>query len=427
MDATPTVLWSTTPHAGYDINSVAVSADGGIIAAGTFFHDYGAAQSLPPDASAQGSSHDAGRKIAERMSSAATRSDARGNQRGRYGTYVWSRAGTLLFAKEFDGWQGVYWVDVASDGGTVASCGWKSQDPYAGFIGAWSVPGGDELLAFALPGRGNMVSLDVQGRTLLAGADQGYLFHCDSDRDRRRGFGDPACIALSASGDSVVATGIASDGATGLVASYQGEVVLFRIAQGQPTTLARWQLPNAAYTHYAVLSGDGRRAYAGANDGTLYAFDVAGFLQSPGAAWQAAIPDGAKTIYGLACSEDGNAVAIAGNLTQGGIVAAFADEGSQATLRWIAHSRHSPNCLAFDPRGRWLALADGHPDGTPGAFYLWDARDGTLSWRSPTGNMSWPIRIAGDASVVVGGSDDGAVTVFAGPGNAGPAPRPGAG
>jgi WD40 repeat protein len=423
MDGTPIVLWSTTPHAGYDINSVAVSADGGVIAAGTFFHDYGAAQPLPSEASAQGFAHDAQHKIVGRMSPAATRSDVGGNQDGRYGTYVWDRAGTLLFAKEFDGWQGVYWVDVASDGGTVASCGWKSQDPYAGFIGAWSAPDGDELLAFALPGRGNMVSLDDQGQTLLAGADQGYLFHRDGDG----GFNGPANIALTASGDSVVATGIASDGNTGLVASYQGEVILFRIAQGQPAALARWQLPGAAYTHYAVLSGDGGCAYAGASDGTLYAFDVADFLQSAGAAWQMAIPDGAKAIYGLACSNDGGKVAIAGNVSQGGVVAVYANAGTQATLRWTAHSAHSPNCLAFDPSGHWLALADGHPDGTPGAFYLWDARDGSLSWRSPTGNMSWPIRIAGDASVVVGGSDDGAVTVFAGPGNDGPAPRPGAG
>jgi NAD(P)H-hydrate repair Nnr-like enzyme with NAD(P)H-hydrate epimerase domain len=36
------------------------------------------------------------------------------------------------------------------------------------------------------------------------------------------------------------------------------------------------------------------------------------------------------------------------------------------------------------------------------------------------------IRIAGDASVVVGGSDDGSVTVFAGPGNNGGQTRPGA-
>lgn len=424
MDATPTVLWSTTPYAGYDINSVAVSRDGQVIAAGTFFHDYGAAQPSQPDAAMPEPevAHEAERKIVERMSPAATRSDVSGNQDGHYGTYVWDRAGTLLFAKEFDGWQGVYWVDVAPEGRSVASCGWKSRTPYAGFVAAWTVPEGDALLSFALPARGNMVSLDGQGRTLLAGADQGYLFH----RAGSAGFEAPACIALSATGDSVVATGIANDGATGLVASYQGEIILFRVTQGQPTDLARWQLPNAALTHYAVLSGDGRRAYVGANDGTLYAFEVADFLHSPGPAWQVAIPDGAQTIYGLACADHGGPVAIAGNLSQGGIVAVYDDARTHGTLRWTAQSQHSPNCLAFDPHGRWLALADGHPDGTPGAFYLWDARDGSRQWCWPTGNMSWPIRISGDASVMVGGSDDGAVTVFVGPCHATGQAHPGA-
>jgi WD40 repeat protein len=410
MDAKPTLLWSKRPHAGYYINSVAVSHDGQVVAAGTFFHDYGAAASAgePHDAAAS-------RKIEERMSPQATRSDRSGDQNGRYGTYVWDGGGELLFAKEFEGWQGVYWVDVAPAGDVVASCGWKSQGPYAGFVGAWAIPDGRELLSFPLSGRGNMVSLDGAGRSLLAGADQGYLFHRSGDGV----FGDPARIALSASGDTVMATGIATDGAVGLVASYHGEIIVFRIANGQPATLAHWQLPASAYTHYAVLSADGRRAYAGASDGTLYAFDVAAFLQAPAPAWQANIPEGAKTIYGLACSGDGGRVAVAGNLAQGGVVAAFAEAAippAPPPPIWTAHSAHSPNCLAFDPTGRWLALADGHPDGTPGAFALWDSENGELQWRWGTDDMSWPIRIAGDASVVVGGSDDGLVTVFAGPG-----------
>ncbi len=416
MNNAPGLLWSTQPHAGYYINSVAVSDDGDVIAAGTFFHDYGGVSQIAGlDAVPV-----AQRKIFERLAPAATCGDVRGNQDGCFGTYVWDRAGKPLLAKEFDGWQGVYWVDVAADGGTVTSCGWKSQDPYAGFIGAWTVPGGEELLSFPLPGRGNMVSLDGCGRTLLAGAEQGYLFCRDGDA----AFAAPACIVLSAAGDTVVATGIAADGATGLVASYHGEIILFSIASGQPAALARWQLPNGAYTHAAVLSGDGRRAYAGASDGTLYAFDVAAFQGMPTPVWSVSMPGGAKTIYGLACDRVGDKVAIAGNLAQGGVVAVFADAGSAAQLQWTSPSQHSPNCLAFDPGGRWLGLADGHPDGTPGGFTLWDASDGTEQWNWATGNMSWPIRLCADASVVVGGSDDSTVTAFVGPGSAPARDRP---
>lgn len=417
MNDVPELLWSAQPHAGYYINSVAVSGDGDVIAAGTFFHDYTPSQGAGLDAVPV-----AQRKIFERIDPAATRSDVRGNQDGTFGTYVWDRTGQLLLAKEFDGWQGVYWVDVAANGSTVASCGWRSQNPYAGFIGAWSVPGGEELLSYPLTaGRGNMVSLDGRGQTLLAGADQGYLF-CRTGT--AAAFATPVYITLSTAGDTVVATGLSIDGSTGLVASYHGEIILFSIASGQPAALARWQLPNGAYTHAAALSGDGRRAYAGASDGTLYAFDVVAFQGTPAPVWSEAVPGGAKTIYGLACDAAGDRVAIAGNLTPGGVVAVFADAGSAAQLQWQASSQYSPNCLAFDPGGNWLGLADGHPDGTPGGFTLWNANDGALQWNWAAGNMSWPIRLCAGASVVVGGSDDSSVTAFAGPGSATARSRP---
>lgn len=416
MNDVPELLWSTQPHAGYYINSVAVSDDGDVIVAGTFFHQYGGLSQIPGLEAVPLEQ----RKIFERIAPAATRSDVRDDQQGCFGTYAWDRAGNLLLKKEFEGWQGVYWVDVAADGGTVASCGWQSQAPYAGFISAWAVPGGKELLSYALPGRGNMVALDARGQTLLAGAEQGYLFCRDGDGTFPA---TPVCIALSAGGDSdsadsVMATGLAADGTIGLVASAQGEIILFSIASGQPAALTRWQLPGQARVHAAALSGDGRRAYAGASDGTLYAFDVAAFQKTPAPAWTETVPEGATTIYGVACDRAGDKVAIAGNLKGGGVVAVYADTGTAATLQWTAHSAHSPNCLAFDPGGQWLGLADGHPDGTPGAFSVWNAGDGTLQWSYGTDNMSWPIRLCSEATVVVGGSDDSTVTAFVGPGSA---------
>ncbi|MDQ1092517.1 WD40 repeat protein [Xanthomonas sacchari] len=421
MNDVPEVLWSIQPHAGYYINSVAVSDDGNVIVAGTFYHHYGDASQVPGlDAVPV-----AQRKIFERVAPAATRTDVCDDEEGHYGTYAWDRTGKRLLTKEFDGWQGVYWVDVAADGGTVASCGWKSQGPDTGFIGAWAVPGGEELLSFSLPSaRGNMVALDAHGRTLLAGADQGYLFFRDGDA----AFGaEPARIALGtggdSNGDSVVAIGIADDGATGLVASYLGEIILFSIASGQPAVLTRWQSPKDVHLHIAVLSGDGRRAYAGGSNGTLYAFDVATFPDTRAPVWTATIPEGATTLYGLACDRSGDTVAVAGNLPhaksgQGGVVAVFADTGAEPRLQWTSYSAHSPNFLAFDPGGRWLGVADGYPDGAPGGFTVWSASDSTPRWTWAAGNMSWAIGFCGDASVVVGGSDDSSVTAFAGPGSA---------
>lgn len=395
--ATP--LWSRVPHAGYYINSVATSANGGRVVAGTFFHVYGQSASAEP-------------KLAARMQAAGAATDDP-SQYGVFGTYVWDRAGTLLMQQTFQGWQGVYWVAMAGDGSIVASTGWKQGSPdYAGFVGAWSVDGGTALLDFALPGRGNVVALDQDAQLLLAGADKGYLFF----RNGGTSFGaTPATLPLSASGDTALVTALSADGRLGMVASYQGELLLFPIVAGQPGTIARWQVPGSAYLHFAALSADGRRAYLGANNGMLYAIDVQAYLASPGPRWQVAIPGGAKTIYGVACSANGARVAVAGNLPKGGTVSMFEDKGAHGALIWSASTQRSPNDVSFDASGRWLALADGHPDGTPGNFYLWDADSGALQWTFPTSDMSWPIQLSADASTVVAGSDNGSVYLFQGP------------
>ena len=70
--------------------------------------------------------------------------------------------------------------------------------------------------------------------------------------------------------------------------------------------------------------------------------------------------------------------------------------------------------MSFDADGQWLGLADGHPDGSPGAFYLFDGGTGSLAWSYGTSNMSWPIQVSGDGSTVAAGSDDGSVYLFAG-------------
>ncbi len=392
-------LWTQVPHAGYYINSVAVSADGGVVAAGTFFHTYSSSTDI---------------KLAERVAAAQPPiDDLTPSQYGTFGTYVWNRSGTLLMQSEFVGWQGVYWVDLSGDGSVVASCGWHNTTPsYRGFIAAYSVATGGTLLFYEIPVRGNVVSLDAYGAQLLAGADQGYLFSRGTDGT----FGSPpATIALTASGDSTLVTALDASGSVGLIASYQGEVILFQIDAGTVGTLARWQLPASAYLHFAALSSDGSHAYVGANNGTLYAINVARFLEAPAPMWSAALPSGATTIYGVACSSNGGLAAAAGNASDGGVVGYYADKYNNGAMYWKGSTAHSPNSVSMDAAGRWVALADGHPDGTPGCFYLWQGLTGDLLWSYPTSDMSWPIKLSADGSLVVGGSDNGSVYVFAGP------------
>lgn len=410
MTATP--LWSATPHPGFYINSVAISADGGRIVAGTFFHDYGGTAA---------EAHGGERKLAPRMAAGLREpaqhvdSAASADQYGRFGTYVWDREGKPLLVQEFEGWQGVYWVTMDGPGAIVASTGWRSGSPdYAGFISAFAVDSGASLLQFALAGRGNVVSLDPNARVLLAGADQGYLFARDPNGD----FVDtPATLPLSDASDTVLVAALSANAGRGLLASYHGEVLLFDIDAGVPATPVRWQVPGSAYLHFAALSADGAWAYAGANTGELYALDVnallAGATRDP--SWSAAIPGGATTIYGVACSADGARVAAAGNLPSGGgSVSTFANQHTRGELLWTAATLHSPNSVSFDADGQWLGLADGHPDGSPGAFYLFDGSTGSLAWSYGTSNMSWPIQVSGDGSTVAAGSDDGSVYLFAG-------------
>ncbi|MGQ0801784.1 MAG: WD40 repeat domain-containing protein [Pseudomarimonas sp.] len=400
-------LWQKVPHTGYYINSVATSANGGVVVAGTFFHTYGGTSSTP--AAANASLKQEARVAASRISAAESAT----SEYGTFGTYVWNRAGNLLMQAEFAGWQGVYWVDASADGSTVASCGWYSGTPsYQGFIAAYDVATGDSLLFYTLPSRGNIVALNADASLLLAGADQGYLFAKASDGSFN---GTPSMIGLTASGDTALVTALDSAGATGLIGSYHGEIILFPISNGVAGAAVRWQLPNSAYLHFAALSADGQHAYVGANSGILYAIDVAQFLQNPASIWQAAIPGGATTIYGVACSENGMFIASAGNTPTGGVVAYYASKYNNAAMYWQATTAHSPNSVSMDSAGAWVALADGHPDNTPGCFYLWRSMDGAPLWTFPTSDMSWPIKLSADGSLVVGGSDNGTVYVFAGP------------
>jgi WD40 repeat protein len=138
-------------------------------------------------------------------------------------------------------------------------------------------------------------------------------------------------------------------------------------------------------------------------------------MQSPGAMWSASLPAGATTIYGVACSSNGGVSAAAGNASEGGVVGYYADKYNNGAMYWKDFTAHSPNSVSMDAGGQWVALADGHPDNTPGCFYLWSGMTGALQWTFPTSDMSWPIKIAANASLVVGGSDNGNVYAFDGP------------
>jgi hypothetical protein len=81
----------------------------------------------------------------------------------------------------------------------------------------------------------------------------------------------------------------------------------------------------------------------------------------------------------------------------------------------------NPNSAAFNTAHRLLAVADGHPDGTPGHFYLYEnvgrsllppPSRASLRWQFTTNNMSWPIAISAAGNAIVAGSDDTNIYYF---------------
>lgn len=387
----PIAPWPLSPDPGKFVNSVAISADGSRIAAGSFFHDYSQAPAT------------------RRRSSTSSE----GNW-GEYGTYVWQADGTLLYADRFHGWEGVYWVALSADGDTVASSGWKTGAPvYQGFVSAGDVARSVSLLEYPLPQRGNVVALNDDGTVLLAGADQGYLF----TRVAGNPFPDsPQRFPLAATDDQIIVAALDARGRTGLLVSYDGQVQLFTLdSGGSVLALASWQLPNSAFCHAGALSADGTWAFAGANDGNLYAFDVSAFLASPGSAWSVLLPSDARPIYGVTCSGNGARVGVGGNLATGGLVAMYKNLGSEGALSWQDQTAQAPNGLDMDDAGLALAAADGHNSG--GDFTLWNAIEGTQVWTYSTSAMCWPIQLSADARRVAAGSDDGNVYLFPGLGH----------
>ncbi len=395
--ATP--LWTACPHTNptYFINSVAVDDSGSRVAAGTWFHVYSSDATAAPAAEARVSPPSAG---------------ADPSELGTFGTYVWDASGNQIFKQEFAGWQGVYWVALSGDGGTVASSGWYQQTPtVAGFVAAWDVGTQTSLLMYPTVARGNMVSLSADGTVLLAAADHGYLFM----RSSGAAFGaTPVTIALTDPTDEGMVAAVDASGQLGLIVSYHGEVILFTIVAGAIGVQQRWQVPNSAYVHAAALSSDGRNFFVGANDGNLYGFNVANFLASPASMWSTLLPGGARTIYGVACDETGTNIAAAGNVGDSGVIAFYGNKYREPALYWQTTTAHSPNGLSMDGSGNYLGAADGHS--SAGDLSVWQPMLGNQLWTYPLSQMSWPIAISANARLVAGGCDDGSLYAFAGPG-----------
>lgn len=377
---TAPLLWQAAPHAGYFINSVGICGDASRIVAGTFFHDY-----------------------------SASRRTGGNSDFGTYGIYCWNYTGALQWSNTFSGYEGVYWATISNDGRWAASCGMYSYSPYNGFIAAFDASDGTVALDFyKTPKRANQVALSADGSVLAAGCDQLYLFFRSGAQ-----FGATPSTLPVASGDSVIGVGVSDDGQWVAAGTYEGTVLLVKIVGGQPVSSNKWVPSTSNTVHSVAMAANGTGFAVGMTHGEFAYFDCEGFLSTPQPVWTQTLT-GASSVYGVAISADAGFVSAVGNIgSSGGTVAVYDNVDGAAVLRWQNALTANPNSTSIDRQGLFVAVADGHPDGTPGHFTLFNAGSAAQIWSYTTGNMSWPIQLAGDAMACVGGSDDGNVYFFA--------------
>ena len=387
---TSPLVWQTVPgQSSYYINSVATSGDGSRNVGGTFFHSYGESSAL--------------------ATNTANPASTGPSQTGTFGTYCYDRSGNPLWKDEFTGWQGVYWVDISASGAFAASGGWFSQNPYAGFVRAYNASNGQLLLNYPTKQRVNQVALSGDGTWLISAAESVVLFQLSNGTYQK--MAEFPALPASTGSNYFVTAGLSADGSTIVCADYAGNVLLIQNTSHHLALIKQWKLPSG-YSHMVRLAPNGQTFVSGGQAGNFYLFDTAQFTSSgqPTVTYQTGV---SGSVYSVAVADDGSSfVGVVNANTSQGTVYYVGRSGSTATLLWQYQTAHNPNCAWLNVSKGLLAVADGHPDGTPGAFYLLNTATGTLRWQFPTTNMSWPIAISADGSGVLAGSDDSHLYYF---------------
>ncbi|HVL69970.1 MAG TPA: WD40 repeat domain-containing protein [Vicinamibacterales bacterium] len=371
--------WTRMPAPRLLINSLDISRDGSRILAGTYRRAYGA--------------------------------DLVDGLRTRFGVYCYDAAGKLLRARVIDGSAGVYWVALSADGRYAASGGLVTET--TGFFDVFDLETGATLLPqVTTAGRVNRVDLSDDGAVLAAcAADTVYVA-----RQTAGAFAAPQTFAL---GSEAVSVAVSPDGTWVAAVSYDSTVHLFGVSAAGAMAAGSFAYPlQNASGHSVQFSPDGAwfaTAHGGGNHGGSFClFNVAQFATAPGSYWDAPVGVGGS-VYSVALALSEGAlvpdVAATINASDGGSVVRVRTSGASPATVWSFATARPPNCVAMNPSGSLVAIADGYPENTPGNFYLLDG-SGTCRWTCPSGNMNWPIAVAAGTGAVVGGSDDANVYFF---------------
>ncbi len=366
-----------------DVNSVAISADGSKVIAGTFFFNNG---QVPVTKTV--------------------------------GLFAWDASGHQVWDDPFPATAagnetaGVYAVSISRDGSWAASGGTIS--PGVGFIHAVDATSGSKWLIYSPPARTNSVAINQDGSYLVAGADCLYAFA----RTGPTVWASPQTISFP--GGNVASVAISGDGQWIVAGIYGGYVALIHNATGVLGPATTFKIPNGGWVLGIAIAADGSGFVVGSSDGSLYFFDIPAFQTSGTFAWKVALA-GASACRSVAVSDDASLVCAVASAGSGarkpsgtGIVYLFRNNGSSGTQQWTGVTDHGPNSTSMDSNGKFVTAADGSPPpGAPGGeFCLFD---GTNVWKHKTTDMDYTMQISANANGIVGGSDDGKVYYFSVP------------
>jgi WD40 repeat protein len=370
-----TPSWKTSPISSPKeyINSVAISSDGSIVVAGTYYFPYAAgAKHTPADTPPI-----------------------------TVGTFAWNTKGKLLWQDKFSATEGVYWVGLSSDGQWAASGGRSA--PAQGFVNIYNAATGKRSLVYNPKVRVNMVAFSQDGSYLVAGADDVYLFSRSGTN-----WGQPKILPCSP-GDSATAVAMSADGKWIVAGTFEGSVVLVQNNGGSFGAPVILQLSQSTI-HWVAISGDGSAFAVAASDSQVRYFKTSSFPTTKQPAWSAPLT-GCTGCRSVALSNNGSFVSAVGNVGTTGKAFLFSDQGSSGKQLWVQATKRNPNSTSMDANGNYVTVADGYPDQTPGDFYLF-AQNGKLQGSFPTNNMCWPMMISANASAIAAGSDDSNIYYF---------------
>ncbi len=374
---------------GHLVNSVGVSNNGSLVAAGTYYFPY-------PHAPSQ-------------------------STQGTFGTYRLDSAdGSIIWKDEYVGNEGVYAVAASADGQFVASGGLLTGGKHGanpavtkGLVRAFDATGNRLLDYSGLNARVNFVALSQDGSILAGVTLDGQLFVFS-----RSGTFPAAPAFPIASGPRLDMVAVHPFGRWLVACGRQGKVHLVTLNAGAVAGVFTWTAPAPRDFLACAIAATSNAFVVGGNN-KVYLFTKDSMTNGPHPQFvdQFDTPNGhtSQDVRWVATSADSRVISVAqnqGNDDKGLLLRLSNQSGSLTQVGQPIQLRHNPNSTSIDSAGTFITVADGHPIGTEGVYYLFRASDGSKVSDFVLPEMSWPMVISGDATVACAGSDNGNVYYF---------------